>query len=193
MLHKINYHLQNTWEKWQISMQQIIPHHCDFEATDGIDHMMYLGKSINSEFNQFHLNSLRYDQLRAICDCARTALLLQAESEEHILGVAHLVLVQHSTIDIYHNESTERLFDVKGSRDIRYEIVKKRIDKAVDKDTQERITQPGMLTVVYSTDEEWEEYKQYLRYLVREGWVEDKFETGLIEACLLYTSDAADD
>ncbi|MEB3342697.1 GAF domain-containing protein [Okeania sp.] len=182
MLNKINYHLQNTWEKWQKQMQQIIPHHCDFEATDGIDHMMYLGKSINSEFNQFHLHSLRYDQLRAICDCARTALLLQVESEEHILGVAHLILVQHSTIDIYHNESTERLFDVKGSRDIRYEIVKKRIDKAVDKDTQERITQPGMLTVVYSTDEEWEEYEQYLRYLVREGWVEDKFETGLIEA-----------
>ncbi|MGD1713359.1 histidine kinase [Hydrocoleum sp. CS-953] len=181
MLHKINYHLQNTWEKWQRQMQQIIPHHCDFEATDGIDHMMYVGKSINSEFNQFHLSSLRYDQLRAICDCARTAIRLKAESEEPILGVVHLILVQNSTIDIYHNESTERLFDVKGSHDIRYEIVKKRIDKGVDKDTKERITQPGMLTVVYSTDEEWEEYEQYFRYLVREGWVEDKLETGLIE------------
>ncbi len=59
--------------------------------------------------------------------------------------------------------------------------MKKRIDKGVDKDTKERITQPGMLTVVYSTDEEWEEYKQYLRYLVRKGWVEDKLESGLIE------------
>ncbi len=181
MLYKINYHLQSTWEKWQKQMQLIIPHHCDFEATDGIDHMMYVGKSINSEFNQFHLSSLRYDQLRAICDCARTALRLKAESEEPILGVVHLILVQNSTIDIYHNESTERLFDVKGTHDIRYEIVKKRIDKGVDKETKQRITQPGMLTVVYSTDEEWEEYEQYLRYLVREGWVEDKFETGLIE------------
>ncbi|MGD1808097.1 GAF domain-containing protein [Dapis sp. BLCC M126] len=181
MLYKINYHLQNTWEKWQKQMQQIIPHHCDFEATDGIDHMMYVGKSINSEFNQFHLSSLRYDQLRAICDCARTAISLKAESEEPILEVVHLILVQNGTIDIYHNESTERLFDVKGSHDIRYEIVKKRIDKGVDKDTKERITQPGMLTVVYSTDEEWEEYEQYFRYLVREGWVEDKFESGLIE------------
>ncbi|NEQ37580.1 MAG: GAF domain-containing protein [Okeania sp. SIO3I5] len=181
MLYKINYHLQNTWENWQTQMQLILPHHCDLEATDGIDHMMYVGKSINSKFNQFHLSSLRYDQLRAICDCARTALRLKAESEEPILGVVHLILVQNGTIDIYHNESTERLFDVKGTHDIRYEIVKKRIDKGVDKETKERITQPGMLTVVYSTDEEWEEYEQYFRYLVREGWVEDKFETGLIE------------
>ncbi len=181
MLYKINYHLQNTWEKWQKKMQQILPHHCDLEATDGIDHMMYVGKSINSKFNQFYLSSLRYDQLRAICDCARTAIRLKAESEELILGVVHLILVQNSTIDIYHNESTERLFDVKGSHDIRYEIVKKRIDKGVDKETKERITQPGMLTVVYSTDEEWEEYEQYFRYLVREGWVEDKFESGLVE------------
>ncbi|NEP88486.1 MAG: GAF domain-containing protein [Okeania sp. SIO2C2] len=181
MLHKINYHLQNTWEKWQKQMQQIIPHHCDFEATDGIDHMMYLGKSINPKFSQFHLCSLRYEQLRAICDCARTILRLKAESEEVTLGVVHLILVQNSTIDIYHNESTERLFDVKGSRDIRYEIVKKRIDKGVDQETKERITQPGMLTVVYSTDEEWQEYQQYFRYLVREGWVEDKFESGLVE------------
>ncbi len=103
MLHKINYQLQNTWEKWQKRMQQIIPHHCDFEATDGIDHMIYVGKSINSKFNQFYLSSLRYEQLRGICDCARTALGLKAESEVLMLGVAHLVLVQNYTIDIYHN------------------------------------------------------------------------------------------
>ncbi|MGK7919843.1 MAG: GAF domain-containing protein [Trichodesmium sp.] len=181
MLYKINHNLQNTWEKWQKKMQQIIAHHCDFEATDGIDHMMYLGKSINPKFNQFHLSNIRYEQLRAMCDCARTTLRLKATSKDGMLGVVHLVLVQNCTIDIYHNESTERLFDVKGSRDIRYEIVKKRIDKGVDKDTKERITQPGMLTVVYSTDEEWEEYQQYFRYLVRESWVEDKLDSGMVE------------
>jgi hypothetical protein len=74
------------------------------------------------------------------------------------------------------------MFDVKGTRDIRYELVKKRIEKAVDKDLQERITQPGMLTVVYSAEDEWEEYQQYLRYLSREGWVEPKVQTGLVES-----------
>ena len=98
-----------------------------------------------------------------------------------MLKVAHLVLIQSTTIDIYHNESTEKLFDVKGTRDIRYEIVKKRIDKAIDKATKERITQTGMLTVVYSTEDEWDEYRQYLRYLAREGWVEEKIEMGMVE------------
>jgi hypothetical protein len=98
------------------------------------------------------------------------------------MELAHLVLVQNTTIDIFHNENTEKMFDVKGTRDIRYELVKKRIEKAVDKDLQERITQPGMLTVVYSAEDEWEEYQQYLRYLSREGWVEPKVQTGLVES-----------
>jgi nicotinamide mononucleotide adenylyltransferase len=146
-----------------------------------MDHMIYVGKSIDPKFSQFHLHSLRYEQLRAICDCARTVFRLQAESEIN-MELAHLVLVQNSTIDIFHNENTEKMFDVKGTRDIRYELVKKRIEKAVDKDAQERITQSGMLTVVYSSEDEWEEYQQYLRYLSREGWVEAKVQTGMVES-----------
>ncbi|MGB7057703.1 MAG: GAF domain-containing protein, partial [Geitlerinemataceae cyanobacterium] len=53
--------------------------------------------------------------------------------------------------------------------------------KAVDRETQTRITQPGMLTLVYSTDEEWDEYHQYLRYLAREGWVSTDIESGAVE------------
>ena len=59
MLHTINSNLQATWESWQQRMQKVIPHHCDFEASDGIDHMIYAGKSINSQFSLFHLRSLR--------------------------------------------------------------------------------------------------------------------------------------
>lgn len=180
MLQVISFHLQATWEWWQERMQNIIAHHCDFEITDGIDHMLYVGATIDPKFTHFHLKSLRYEQLRAICDCARMILKLQAESEK-MLGLAHLILVQNSTIDIYHNETTEKLFDVRGSRDIRYEIVKKRIDKAVDKETKTRITQSGMLTVVFSTDEEWQEYRQYLNYLMREGWIESDITLGFIE------------
>ncbi|MEG4444045.1 GAF domain-containing protein [Microcoleus sp. AT9_B5] len=181
MLNLISTKLQETWAGWQEQMQQILPHYCDIECTDGIDHMMYVGKSIDPKFSQFHLHSLRYEQLRAICDCGRAVFRLQAESQIN-MELTHLVLVQNTTIDIFHNENTEKMFDVKGTRDIRYELVKKRIEKAVDKDAQERITQPGMLTVVYSTEDEWEEYQQYLRYLSREGWVEPKVQTGMVES-----------
>jgi hypothetical protein len=73
------------------------------------------------------------------------------------------------------------LFDVRGTRDTRYEIVKKRIDKAIDEATQARITQPGMLTLVYSTEEEWIEYQRYFRYLMREGWIEPPIEQGMVQ------------
>ncbi len=181
MLHLISDKLQETWTRWQERMQKILPHYCDIECTDGMDHMIYVGKSVDGRFSQFHLHSLRYEQLRAICDCGRTVFRLQANSQIN-MELAHLVLVQNTTIDIFHNENTEKMFDVKGTRDIRYELVKKRIEKAVDKDAQERITQSGMLTVVYSTEDEWEEYEQYLLYLSREGWVEAKVQTGMVES-----------
>jgi hypothetical protein len=177
---QINSRLKETWEQWQVRMQQIIPHYCDIESTDGINHMIYVGESIDSKFSVYHLRSLRYEQLRAICDCARTAFDLQSLYHTQ-LEVTHLVLVQDQTVDIIHDENTEKLFEVRGTRDIRYEIVKKRIDKAVDEQARTRITQPGMLTVVYSTEEEWAEYQQYLRYLAREGWVDTEIQCSTVE------------
>jgi hypothetical protein len=179
-INHINTLLRSTWNHWQQSMQAITQHYCDVEATDGIDHMIYAGQAIDAKFTDFHLRSLRYEQLRAVCDCARQSFALKAMYDTDMV-VTHLVLVQAFTVDIMHDENTERLFDVRGTRDTRYEIVKKRIDKACHNDTGERITQPGMLTIVYSTDEEWQEYRKYLRYLHREGWVDTHIERGGVE------------
>jgi len=177
---QINTRLRKTWNRWQNQMQQIVPHYCDIETTDGIDHMIYTGSSIAANFQAFHLCSLRYDQLRAVCDCARTGFALKQDLGTE-MEITHLVLVQTTTVDIFHDESTESLFDVKGTRDTRYEIVKKRIDKALDSHSRTRITQPGMLTLVYSTSEDWEEYQQYCHYLMREGWIAEELEFGAVE------------
>ena len=179
-IQNINQSLRDTWYRWQRNMQLVTRHYCDIEATDGIDHMIYAGGAIDNSFTDFHLRSLRYEQLRAVCDCARTGFQLKAQHETE-MRITHLVLVQDSTVDITHDENTERLFEVRGTRDTRYEIVKKRIDKAVDSKTQERITQPGCLTLVYSTNEEWQEYQEYLRYLQREGWIGLDIEQGSVE------------
>lgn len=177
---QINALLRETWERWQVSMQKITPHYCDTESTDGIDHMIYAGSSIDPNFSAFHLRSLRYEQLRAVCDCARTAFSIQAKYSTQ-MEVTHLILVQDATVDIFHNEDTEKLFEVRGTRDTRYELVKKRIDKAVQAQSRDRITQPGKLTIVYSTDDEGEEYQQYFRYLLREGWIDADIECGTVE------------
>ncbi|MEM6840047.1 MAG: GAF domain-containing protein [Cyanobacteria bacterium P01_C01_bin.120] len=176
----INLSLRHTWHRWQQAMQQISPHYCDIESTDGIDHMIYAGQAIDPQFSSFHRRSLRYEQLRAVCDCARIGFKLKADHATE-MDITHLVLVQDCTVDITHDETTERLFEVRGTRDTRYEIVKKRIDKALEINTQKRITQPGCLTLVYSTDEEWKEYQEYLRYLQREGWVGTDIELGAVE------------
>ncbi|HEY9872447.1 MAG TPA: GAF domain-containing protein [Candidatus Obscuribacterales bacterium] len=179
LINQIRSALRTTWEGCQVSMQQIVPHYCDVECTDGIDHMIYAGASIDPKFSAFHLHSLRYEQLRAVCECARTYFSLSELANTH-LQLTHLILVQDTPVDIFHDEKTEKLFDVRGTSDTRYEIVKKRLDKGIDEKTQTRITQPGMLTLVYSTDEEWAEYQQYLRYLARDGWIDTNIESGTV-------------
>jgi hypothetical protein len=48
----------------------------------------------------------------------------------------------------------EKRFDVDGAYNSRYEVIKKRIDKAYIKNTTERITQPGKICIVYSSNED---------------------------------------
>src|SRR6185436_20796048 len=59
----------------------------------------------------------------------------------------------------------EKRFDVAGAYNIRYEIVKKRIDKAHVLGTSERITQPGMVSIIYTQEKEAREYERYFEYL----------------------------
>jgi len=54
---------------------------------------------------------------------------------------------------------------VDGAYNIRYEIVKKRIDKVRIKDTNERLTQPGKIAIVYSQAKEANEYLEYIEFL----------------------------
>jgi hypothetical protein len=54
---------------------------------------------------------------------------------------------------------------VEGSYNIRYEIMKKRLDKVHIKDTSERLTQPGKIAMVYSNPREAQEYQEYIQFL----------------------------
>ena len=80
------------------------------------------------------------------------------------LSLICLILVHHNPITIKFQQEEKR-FDVEGTYNIRYEIIKKRIDKATIKGTTERLTQPNTIAIVYSQDKEAREYKQYLAYL----------------------------
>jgi hypothetical protein len=59
----------------------------------------------------------------------------------------------------------EKQFDVDGAYNIRYEIIKKRIDKAHIKGTKKRLTVPGKIAIVYSQDRDAIEYLKYINFL----------------------------
>ena len=59
-----------------------------------------------------------------------------------------------------------------GAYNIRYEIIKKRIDKATVENTGERLTQPGYLALIYAQAREAVEYLEYIDYLQDRGMLE---------------------
>ena len=89
--------------------------------------------------------------------------------------IASLILVYNSSLAV-HFRMDEKRFDVEGAYNARYEIIKKRIDKANIKGTKERITQPGKIAIVYSQEQDAVEYRKYLNYLVNKGYVKSKIE-----------------
>ena len=70
----------------------------------------------------------------------------------------------------------EKQFDVDGSYNVRYEILKKRIDKAVLKSDGSRLTVEGKIAIVYLQEKDRQEYMSYLEYLKNKGLIEDNIE-----------------
>jgi len=80
------------------------------------------------------------------------------------LYITQLIFVHANTIDIsFRND--ERRFDVEGTYNIRYQVIKKRIDKVQIKNLNERLTQPGKIALVYFNRTDADEYLKYINYL----------------------------
>ncbi|MGQ4809038.1 hypothetical protein NKDENANG_02434 [Candidatus Entotheonellaceae bacterium PAL068K] len=156
--------------------QAMFPHYFEKHKSDGVEFGIYVGKSLveDGKFDMLYLHNLRLWQLMVMCGMAR-----QAEHSNGSLRVplemAHLILVQHTPLSIRFRLDEKR-FDIDGAYNMRYEIVKKRIDKATIRGTHERLTQPGKIAIVYSQPREAMEYHGYLAYLQDTGYL-----TGQIE------------
>jgi hypothetical protein len=150
--------------------QGIFPHYFEKQKTDGVDHQIYVGASLleDGRFDPLYLKSLRLWQLMVMCGVAARADRLTA-SLPMPLHTTHLILVQHSPLSIRFRFDEKR-FDVDGAYNMRYEIVKKRIDKALLRGSSERLTQPGHVAIVYGHPAEAAEYRSYLEYLQHQGY-----------------------
>jgi hypothetical protein len=161
----INEKLSKFIDKRQKDAQEMFPHYFERYKTDGVEFNMYIGQSIANKksFDTLYLYNLRLWQLQVMCEMENIAYAL-IDTMPHNLRVASLILV-HSNPMAIKFRMDEKQFDVDGAYNIRYEIIKKRIDKAHIKNTEERITQPGKIAIIYSQDKDALEYIKYINFL----------------------------
>lgn len=164
-LSMINSMISNYLTEAQLPAQQMFPHYFEKYQTDGVEYTIYAGTSLtkDKQFNSFYLKNFRLWQLLISSEIEKRMEQLKPSLKTD-LELTQLILVQSQPLSIRFRPD-EKQFDVDGAYDIRYEIVKKRIDKATVKTTGERLTQPGKIAIIYSQPNVKDEYKGYLRYL----------------------------
>lgn len=168
-------------ERQEAHAQTLVPHYFEKYKTDGVEHMIYVGDSLveSGETGPLALRNLRLWQLMTACSTA-WALEQIAPDLPLPLEAAHLILAQSSPLAIRFRYD-EKQFDVDGAYNTRYEIIKKRIDKAYVAGTEQRLTQPGHLAIVVSQLRDVEEYRTYLTYLHAAGYVGNTLEELALE------------
>ena len=152
-------------DREQVVAQKVFPHYFERFVTDGVEFNMYIGQSIapRLKFTELYLNNLKMWQLTTMAKVARLTTSLENKLPT-LLSTTQLILAHNIPISISFR-SAERKFDVDGAYNIRYEIIKKRIDKVRIKETNERLTQPGKIAIVYTQPKEAAEYMEYIEFL----------------------------
>ncbi|HEY6954207.1 MAG TPA: hypothetical protein VI385_03135 [Flavisolibacter sp.] len=162
---KINDVVSKFIDREQQAAQLVYPHYFERYVTDGVEFNMYIGQSIapRRKFNDMFLQNLKMWQLTTLAKVARLTAELESTLPT-LLSTTQLILAQSLPISITFR-TAERKFDVDGAYNIRYEIIKKRIDKVHILHSVERLTQPGKIAIVYTQVKEAAEYMEYIEFL----------------------------
>ncbi|MGJ1536231.1 GAF domain-containing protein [Sphingobacterium multivorum] len=175
-LRQINQLIGKELDHFNSFIQGNYPSYFQKFRTDGIEYDIYIGESITPQqpFSYEFINVFRRQQ---IISMARIAL--KAYHTKDILPLAlettQLIFINPHSIDISFRED-ERRFDVEGSLNIRYEIIKKRIDKIRIKRTKERLTQVNKIAIVYLSDEILEDLMLSIKAIYDMGIIEHTIE-----------------
>lgn len=156
--------------------QKMFPHYFEKYKTDGVEYNLYIGDELvrDRTFDPFYLKNFHLWQLLTMVEIHKRIEILKPKLKSK-LEITQLILVHDQQISIRFRPD-EKHFDVEGAYDIRYEIVKKRIDKAYIKNTNERLTQPGKIAIVYNQSKIEDEFRRYFQFLKAKGLVK-----GIIE------------
>ena len=150
--------VNNYMEMMKDEIQVAYP--CYFEKfrTDGVEYDIYIGQSIapDKPFSDIYLKNLRLTQLTSMAAVAKYSHALLPQLSRPV-ETTQLIFIHSQPIDIRFRKDEKR-FDVEGAYNIRYHIVKKRIDKVTIRGSKERLTQPGKIALAYFSQKEADEY-----------------------------------
>ena len=157
------------------------PHYYERYKTDGVEHNLYIGESITKKksFHKVYLYNLRLWQLQAMCEMENNYYKLK-ERMAVDLDVASMILVFNGSLSLRFRMDEKR-FDVDGTYNARYEVIKKRVDKALIIGTDQRVTQPGKIAIIYSQKEDELEYMKYISFLQKKKMLLKKVESVELE------------
>lgn len=178
----LNSSLAKHLDHAQKEAQEFYPHYYERFKTDGLDYNMYIGESISNtkKFHPIYIKNIKLWQLIQQCELEKIAKKTDSDHPEISLQVTSLILVNAQHLDIKFRMD-EKKFDVDGAYNMRYEIIKKRIDKSHVKGTKKRLTQIGKLAIVYTHEYDLEEYLKYIEYLTKQGYFTEDIELVDIE------------
>lgn len=173
---QINKRLAAILDRKQQEAQKMYPHYFERFKTDGVEHNLYIGEAITKEksFHKIYLKNLKLWQLQVMCEMENSFFRFK-DSLPINLNVASMILVFNGSLSLRFRMDEKR-FDVDGTYNARYEVVKKRVDKANIKGTEDRITEPGKIAIVYSQQEDEEEYLKYLHFLQYQKMIDTEIE-----------------
>ena len=172
----VNNTISNYLDQQQKKWQKVLPHYFEKYKTDGIEYDLYVGQALlhKTEFSPMHLRNFRLWQLVDMCEITRKVEELGPQLPVP-LTTAQLIFAYNTPLSIQFRMD-EKQFDVEGAYNIRYEILKKRIDKAVIVGTNERLTVGKKIAIVYLQEKERQEYLGYFDYLIHEGYITEDIE-----------------
>ena len=175
-LFSINNALKEVLDVQEQKLKKLIPVYFDKFRTDGWEYTIYTGQSLSPDITitPEMIVSVKEWELETVLHMGLVASTMQNKIA-YKLETTQLILANTSPLNIRFRADEHR-FDVEGSYSIRYEIVKKRIDKVHIRTTNERLTQPGKIAIVYIYSNELDGYLKVINEYIQQGLLENKIE-----------------
>lgn len=164
-LQTVNKQLTDILDSEQIAAQKLYPHYFERFRTDGVEHNLFIGNSITPTqiYDIMYLHNLRLWQLQVMCKAVVMHQYLKPQLHFD-MQLTSLILAYNEPISIKFRMDEKR-FDVESNDDVRFELIKKRLAKALVKNTQERLVQANQLSIVYLSDADKIDYLSYIDFL----------------------------